>query len=89
MQAFNGANQMLSQWIKTEHHRLHCVERWPDSPYKEVVLAAIHSVLERLKAALPAPMEPPQCMVCASRRAESVLEFPDGSQDCPVVRLAA
>jgi len=30
----------LRQWVRTEHHRLHCVEGWPDSPYKEAVLAA-------------------------------------------------
>jgi hypothetical protein len=63
----NRANETLEQSIKLEHYRLHCVERWADSPYKEAVLAAAHSVLESLEASLE-PHEPPACMVCATRR---------------------
>ena len=89
MQQFNRANEMLGQWMRAEHHRLHCVEAWPDSPQKEAVVAAIHSVLERLKAS--ATFEPPHCMVCASRRAKAVvLEFRSRSQNSPALnRLAA
>ena len=91
MEQVNRTNNMLGPWINMEHYRLHCVERWKDSPYKEAVLAAIHSSLERLKTSSLAPFEPPQCMVCASRRAESVvLEFPSRPQRSPdIERLAA
>ena len=88
MEQFNPANKTLGGWINVEHYRLHCVEGWPDSPYKEAVLAAIHSSLERFTAA--APFEP-KCMVCATRRAESVvLQFPSRSQRSPeIAGLAA
>jgi len=58
----------LRQWVKTEHHRLHCAESWPDSPYREAVLAATRSVLERLEAAAIEPSDSAVCMVCATRR---------------------
>jgi hypothetical protein len=78
MEQFNRTNKMLGRWISMEHYRLHCVEAWADSPYKEAVLAAIHSSLERFKATAPSE---PKCMVCATRRTESVvLEFPSRSQ---------
>jgi hypothetical protein len=32
-----------------EKYRLECAQRWPDSPYKEAVLKAIHSTLEHLE----------------------------------------
>ena len=28
-------DESLRQWVKTEHHRLHCAEGWPDTPYKK------------------------------------------------------
>ena len=72
-------NEPLRQWIRNEHYRLHCVEEWPDTPYKDAALAAIHSALERLETSL-APNELPQCMVCASRKTRAVvLEFPSRS----------
>ena len=85
------ANDKLGQWIKVEHYRLHCVERWADSPHKQAVIAGIRSALERLEAASPAPSGLSPCMVCASRRREAVvLQFPSGSQEAPVnTRLAA
>ena len=85
------ANDKLGQWIKVEHYRLHCVERWADSPHKQAVIAGLRSGLERLEAALPAPAGLSPCMVCASRRREAVvLQFPSGSQEAPVnTRLAA
>jgi len=61
-------DEALRQWVKTEHYRLHCAEGWPDSPYKEAVLAAARSVLERLEVAAIEPFESPICMVCATRR---------------------
>jgi hypothetical protein len=68
---------MNRQWLTMEHYRLHCVERWPDGPYKQAVVAAIHSALERLRAASLAPIQQPECSICASR----VLEFGDRSRD--------
>ena len=84
-------NDKLGQWMKVEHYRLHCVERWADSPHKQAVLAGIHSALDRLQAASPSPAGSLSCMVCASRRREAVvLQFPSGSQATPVItRLAA
>ena len=91
MQQFNRANKMLAQWLQMEHYRLHCVEEWPDGPYKETVLVAIHSALERLEVVSLAPIESPQCTVCAFRKTEAaVLRFPSGSQDYPAItRMAA
>jgi hypothetical protein len=58
---------MHRQWIAMEHYRLHCVEQWPDSPYKQAVLGAIHSALERLRTTSPVPPPKPECSLCASR----------------------
>ena len=91
MEPFNGANKMVGQWMRVEHYRLHCAEGWPDSPYKKAVLAAIRSTIENLKTASPALIESQQCMVCASRKAKSVvLMFPSVPQASPSIpRLAA
>ena len=87
---FNQANEPLGQWIKFEHSRLHSVEEWPASPYKDAVLSAIRSTLRRFEAESPAP-DPPQCMVCGSRKAAPVvLEFPSRSRaSSAITRLAA
>ena len=81
----------MAQWMKVEHYRLHAVEEWPDSPHKQAVLAAIHSALKRLQADLPSRFQPPQCIVCSSRRAGSaVLQFPSASRSASsITRLAA
>jgi hypothetical protein len=77
MQPVPCANENLRQSIKTEHYRLHVAEEWPDSPYKEAVLAAVRSTLERLEATAVEPFEPPPCMVCASRLTQAkALMFP-------------
>lgn len=77
---------MRNQWIAAEHHRLHTVEAWPDSPYKDATLRAIHSTLARMaQDSSPAASLPP-CQVCLSRRRVSgVVRFP-GNQ---VTELAA
>ena len=70
---------MRYQWIASEHHRLHTVEAWPDSPYKEATLRAIRSTLASLEndASLAAPV----CQVCfGRRRVSSVVRFPGNSQ---------
>ena len=71
------ANETLGQLLRVEHYRLHCVEVWPDTPYKASVLAAIRSALERLQGASAAAADAPVCMICSARRREStVLTFP-------------
>jgi hypothetical protein len=73
---------MRQQWIASEHHRLHTVEAWPDSPHKDATLRAIHSTLASLApsslaqgASLAASLPP--CEVCLSRRRVSgVVRFP-------------
>ena len=91
MQRFKRTDEQLEQWIKMEHYRLHCTERWPDSDYKEAVVAAIHSALKILEAAAVTPVEQPRCMVCASLRAPAlVLELPSRSQSpAAITQLAA
>jgi len=91
MQHFNGANEMLGQWIGTEHYRLHCVESLPDSHHKEAVLEAIHSTLERRTTASLPPIAQPNCMICASRRAKTaVLKFlAESRHSAALTRLAA
>ena len=80
MHSIHRANENLRQSMQAEHYRLHCAEEWPDSPYKEAVLAAVGSALERLEAAEVGPWEP-ACMVCAARRtAVNVLMFPSRSE---------
>jgi hypothetical protein len=78
MQWLRREDKQLEQWIKVEHYRLHCAERWPENDYKEAVLAAIHSTLNTLEAASAELVEQP------------VLELPSRSQ-CPtaITRLAA
>ena len=91
MQRFDPSNRRLEEWIRVEHYRLHCAERWADSDYKEAVLAAIRSTLNTLRAASLAPVEQPRCMVCASLRAPAlVLELPSRSPSpAAITRLAA
>jgi len=65
---------MRRQWIATEHYRLHIVEGWPDSPYKEATLRGIRSALASLGND---PSIIPACPICSSRRRVSgVVRFP-------------
>jgi hypothetical protein len=74
---------MRNQWIASEHHRLHTVEGWPDSPYKDATLRAIQSTLASLENDLNLALA---CQVCLSRhRASGVVRFPG----TPQVELAA
>src|ERR1043165_470845 len=81
------ADESLRQWVRTEHHRLHCAEDWPDSPYKEAVLAATRSALKRLEVAASEPFDSLACMVCAMRRnqARKVLVLPSIPKGSPVI----
>ena len=68
---------MRYQWIASEHHRLHTVEGWPESPYKEATLRAIHSSLARLMQVPDVAASLPPCEVCLNRRKVStVVRFP-------------
>jgi hypothetical protein len=57
---------MYSQWLKTEHDRLHIVEQWPDGPHKLAVLTAIRSSLASLIRNAPA-MGCLDCETCLNR----------------------
>jgi hypothetical protein len=91
MQSLNREYKHLEQWIKVEHYRLNCAEQWPESDYKEAVLAAIRSTLKTLEATSLAPVEQPRCRVCASlQRPAVLLELPSRSQSpIAITRLAA
>lgn len=73
----NRTNETLGQFWRVEHNRLHCAERWPDSPYKHAVLATVHSALKRLEASAVEPFERPACTICSARRPHApVIMFP-------------
>ncbi len=68
---------MQKQWVALEHYRLHLVEGWPDTPYKQATLAAIQSTLASLLREGVRATSQQQCAICLSRkRASMVLEFP-------------
>ena len=55
---------MIREWINSEHHRLHIVEKWPVSLYKDAVMVAIQSSLARLSQGVQIP---PVCAICMSK----------------------
>jgi hypothetical protein len=63
--------KMLSNWIATEYHRLHLVEKWPDSPRKEANLAAIRSTLASLSRETLSSGLPKALIVRTTMRARS------------------
>jgi hypothetical protein len=68
---------MQKQWVAMEHYRLHMVEEWRDSPYKQATLAAIQSTLTSLLREAGVATSQQQCAICMSRKRRSkVLEFP-------------
>ena len=68
---------MRYQWIASEHHRLHTVEAWPEGPYKDATLRAIHSKLASLAQDPGWAATLPPCELCVSRRRVStVVRFP-------------
>jgi hypothetical protein len=72
---------MRHQWIASEHHRLHTVEAWPESPYKDATLRAIHSTLASLAENAGVATGFPACEICLSRRRSSaVVRFPVSQQ---------
>jgi hypothetical protein len=71
---------MQLEWIATEHHRLHVIEQWPESPLKEAALAATRSTLESLLRRQPVATLP-VCSICSSRkRSSTVVPFPEPFQ---------
>jgi hypothetical protein len=66
---------MYSQWLKTEHDRLHIVEQWPDGPHKLAVLTAIRSSLASLIRKAPSAVSL-ECEICLNRQiASAVVAF--------------
>lgn len=69
---------MNFEWIAMEHHRLHVVEEWPDSPHKAAALAAIHSTLQRLLRNQRPGAPVLACEVCLSRqKSAQIVQFPE------------
>ena len=86
MQYVDHSNETVEQFWRMEHYRFHCAEQWPDSPYKQAVLATVHSALERLETATVEPFERPLCMVSAARKRKArVIMFPAGPKASPAV----
>ena len=68
---------MYTEWLATEHHRMHLIEKWPDGPLKEASLAAARSALAGLESTAPAEASAFSCEICAARRGSaSVVEYP-------------
>src|SRR5260370_28180350 len=63
-----GFDDMHSEWIAAEHHRLHIIEEWPESPHKKVALAAIQSSLHSLLQNHPPDGPLAACEICLSRK---------------------
>lgn len=64
---------MNFEWFKTEHHRLHVIEEWPDSPHKQAAMAAIRSKLASLTSGMPPNSKPLVCDLCMNHRGPSVV----------------
>ena len=80
MQKFSAA------WLATEHHRLHHVEQWPDSPRKQAVLAAIQSTLDSLARYARTAHENFICVLCETRKTKAkVLEMPPNRGPVPIL----
>jgi hypothetical protein len=63
---------MYSQWLKTEHDRLHIVEEWPEGSVKDAALHAIQSKLASLARSAPADAPPVECEICLNRQLSAV-----------------
>jgi len=59
---------MQFEWIALEHHRLHTVEEWADSPHKEAALAAIQATIQSLLRIQRPGVSLPLCEICLSRQ---------------------
>jgi hypothetical protein len=73
-------------WLASEHHRLHHVEQWPDSPRKQAVVEAIRSSLGSLSAYPRNSQESFICFLCEARKTKSnVLEMRPTREPLPVL----
>ena len=59
---------MQQQWLMFEHSRLHVVEAWPDSPYRDAALAAVRSAIARILEDLGPGAQLPSCSACRARK---------------------
>ena len=55
-------------WLAFEHHRLHSVEQWSDSPRKRAVIGAIQSRLDSLSRNPHGAPESLSCFLCEARK---------------------
>ena len=79
MQKFNA------EWIAFEHHRLHHVEQWPDSPRKQAVIEAIRSSLDSLAHNPRTAQENFSCFICeAGKTKPKVLEMRPNREAVPI-----
>ena len=68
---------MYTEWLSTEHYRMHLIEKWPDGALKEASLAAVRSALAGLELAAPAEASAFSCEICAARRGSApVIGYP-------------
>jgi hypothetical protein len=68
---------MFTEWLATEHYRLHVIEKWPNGPRKEAVLASARSALESLLRTTPLSASAFRCAICADKQQSATLiEYP-------------
>jgi hypothetical protein len=78
--------QFSAAWVASEHHRLHHVEQWPDSPRKQAVIGAIQSTLDSLAHYPRTAQENFICFVCETRKTKAmVLEMPSNRAAVPIL----
>jgi hypothetical protein len=84
---------MYTQWLASEHSRIHLIEQWPDGPRKTAALAAARSALESLLGlhrSVPGDASPFRCSICGSRRnSPALMESPARLQLTRSSELAA
>ncbi len=73
-------------WLAAEHHRLHNVEQWPDSPRKQAVIGAIQSTLDSLARYPRTAHENFVCFLCETRKTKAkVLEMRPNREAVPIL----
>jgi len=78
--------QFSAAWLAAEHHRLHHVEQWPDSPRKQAVIGAIRSKLDSLARYPRTPQERFSCFLCDARTTKlKVLEIRPTREPEPIL----
>ena len=59
---------MYTEWLATEHYRLHVIETWPNGPRKETALAAARSALGSLLRTTPINGAEFRCAICVGQQ---------------------